>query len=289
MPSDSPPASGAPRAASSSVASSSASSPCSTMSPSWNRIPSAISRHSGVRRRRNSRSMQKCLNSSPCASLMIARASRSGSIDMRCSYQPIASASSVREAQRRAKVRVRPGSSEAGSWYWSNPTATYSQASQPAHQLPEGPVDQLGVIRRLVPPLLAPGVAVVVLDRAGAASELVLFVLAAAALVPLAWLIGEATEQAAHFTGPGIGGFLNASFGNAPELIIALVAISDGLTNVVRASLAGSIVGNLLLVLGFTLLVARPGTVDRTSAFVSLATIAVALVLLLIPSLAGWG
>nr|MBA3364650.1 cation transporter [Actinomycetota bacterium] len=52
------------------------------------------------------------------------------------------------------------------------------------------------------------------------------FVLAAIALVPLAWLIGEATEHAAHHTGPGIGGFLNATFGNAPELIIALLAVN---------------------------------------------------------------
>ena len=68
--------------------------------------PRAISRQSGVRRSRNSRSMQKCLNSSPCASRMIARASRSGSTASRCSYQPIASASSVSDAHRRANVRV---------------------------------------------------------------------------------------------------------------------------------------------------------------------------------------
>ncbi|MFL5841971.1 MAG: hypothetical protein ACJ77Z_16100 [Thermoleophilaceae bacterium] len=111
--------------------------------------------------------------------------------------------------------------------------------------------------------------------------------LAAAALIPLAWLIGEATEQAAHYTGPGIGGLLNASFGNAPELIIALVAVSDGLTNVVRGSLAGSIIGNLLLVLGATLLVARPGKLDRASAYISLGTVAVAVVLLLVPAVAG--
>ena len=74
------------------------------------------------------------------------------------------------------------------------------------------------------------------------------FVLAAIALVPLAWLIGEATEQAAEHTGPGIGGFLNATFGNAPELIIALIAVNDGLPEVVRGSLTGSVVGNLLLV-----------------------------------------
>jgi Ca2+:H+ antiporter len=134
--------------------------------------------------------------------------------------------------------------------------------------------------------VLAPGVFVAVLDRLDVVSDLVLFVLAAAALMPLAWLIGEATEQAARYTGPGIGGLLNASFGNAPELIIALVAVSHGLTNVVRASLAGSIAGNLLLVLGFTLLVAPPGTIDRASAFVSLGTVAAAVLFLLAPALA---
>ena len=82
------------------------------------------------------------------------------------------------------------------------------------------------------------------------AGESLLFVLAASALIPLAWLIGEATEHAGEHTGPGIGGFLNASFGNAPELIIALFAIADGLPNVVRGSLAGSVVSNILLVLG---------------------------------------
>ena len=66
-----------------------------------------------------------------------------------------------------------------------------------------------------------------------------LFVLAALALIPLAFLIGEATEHVAEHTGSGIGGFLNASFGNAPELIIALFAIGDGLPNVVRGTIAG--------------------------------------------------
>jgi Ca2+:H+ antiporter len=130
---------------------------------------------------------------------------------------------------------------------------------------------------------------VVLLDALGVASGFVLFVLAAAALLPLAWLIGEATEQAANHTGPGVGGLLNASFGNAPELIIALVAVSEGLTEVVRASLTGSIVGNLLLVLGFTLLVGRPGTLDRTSAFASLGTVAVAVLLLVVPAAAASG
>ena len=63
------------------------------------------------------------------------------------------------------------------------------------------------------------------------------FTLAAAALIPLAWLIGEATEHASHHTGPGIGGFLNATFGNAPELIIALFAVAEAKFEVVRGSL----------------------------------------------------
>jgi len=104
--------------------------------------------------------------------------------------------------------------------------------------------------RRALLTLLVLGPLVVVLDRLDAAGTVALFVLAATALIPLAWLIGEATENAAHYTGAGFGGFLNATFGNAPELIVALIAVSDGLPNVVRASLVGSIAGNLLLCSG---------------------------------------
>ena len=112
--------------------------------------------------------------------------------------------------------------------------------------------------------------------------------LAAAALVPLAWLIGEATEHAAHHTGPGIGGFLNATFGNAPELIIALFAVNaDDLSEVVRGSLTGIVVGNLLLVLGFSLLAGGRGTLDRQSCFISLGLVALAVLLLLIPAIPG--
>src|SRR4051812_34106404 len=81
------------------------------------------------------------------------------------------------------------------------------------------------------------------------AGETTLFVASALSLIPLAWLIGEATEHAGEHTGPGIGGFLNASFGNAPELIIALLAINQGLPNVVRGSLAGSGAPDNLLLL----------------------------------------
>jgi Ca2+:H+ antiporter len=144
------------------------------------------------------------------------------------------------------------------------------------------------VVRRALLVLLALGPVVVVLDRVGAAGKPTLFPLAALALIPLAWLIAEATGQAASHTGAGIGGFLNASFGNAPELIIALVAISHGLTDVVRASLTGSVVGNLLLVFGFVLLVGGRGTVDRTSGFVSLATVLFALLLFLVPAVPGF-
>lgn len=111
------------------------------------------------------------------------------------------------------------------------------------------------------------------------------FVLAAAALIPLAWLIGEATEHAAHHTGPGIGGFLNATFGNAPELIIALLAVRALEFEVVRGSLTGSVVGNLLLVLGFSLLFGGRGALDRQSTFVSLALVALAVLLFLIPAI----
>ncbi|HEX2434453.1 MAG TPA: calcium/proton exchanger [Gaiellaceae bacterium] len=119
-------------------------------------------------------------------------------------------------------------------------------------------------------------------------SEVVEFILAAVALIPLAWLIGEATEQAAHHTGAGIGGFLNATFGNAPELIIALLALNKGLNEVVRGSLTGSVIGNLLLVLGFSLLFGGRGDLDRESSLISLGLVGLAAVLLAIPSVAGW-
>src|SRR6266567_1818491 len=93
-----------------------------------------------------------------------------------------------------------------------------------------------------------------VLAEALHASPLVTFVLAALGLVPLAGLIGLATEVLAERLGHGIGGLLNATFGNAAEIIIGLTALAAGLPEVVRASLAGSIIGNALLVLGTAML-----------------------------------
>ena len=106
---------------------------------------------------------------------------------------------------------------------------------------------------------------------------------------PLAWLIGEATEHAGEHTGPRIGGLLNASFGNAPEVIIALIAVADNLPDVVRGSMAGSIVSNILLVLGAGLLVGKDNArLDRKSLLGQLGLVFIAVGLLLIPSIPGW-
>src|SRR6201747_1042946 len=85
-------------------------------------------------------------------------------------------------------------------------------------------------------------------------SHSLIFVSACLAIVPLAGWLGHATEQLAAHTGEGIGGLLNATFGNAAELIIAIMAIRKGLYPVVKASLTGSIIGNILLVLGASVL-----------------------------------
>ena len=83
---------------------------------------------------------------------------------------------------------------------------------------------------------------------------LLVFVASALAILPLAGWMGRATEQLAERMGEGVGGLLNATFGNAAELIIALAALRAGLHDVVKASIAGSIVGNILLVLGAAML-----------------------------------
>ncbi|MBD2196794.1 MULTISPECIES: calcium/proton exchanger [Calothrix] len=84
--------------------------------------------------------------------------------------------------------------------------------------------------------------------------ELVVFITAGLAILPLAAWMGTATEEIAVVVGPSLGGLLNATFGNATELIIALVALNAGFVNVVKASITGSIIGNLLLVMGLSML-----------------------------------
>lgn len=84
-------------------------------------------------------------------------------------------------------------------------------------------------------------------------NDVALFIVAGIAIIPLAGLMGKATEHLSAHVGEGVGGLLNATFGNAAELIIALMALQKGLVGVVKASITGSIIGNLLLVLGLAL------------------------------------
>ena len=85
-------------------------------------------------------------------------------------------------------------------------------------------------------------------------NETFLFVVTCAAIIPLAGWMGRATEHLSIRAGHGVGGLLNATFGNAAELIIALIALSKGYIDVVKASITGSIIGNILLVLGASIL-----------------------------------
>jgi Ca2+:H+ antiporter len=144
------------------------------------------------------------------------------------------------------------------------------------------------VARNLLWASLALAPVVFLLNWVVGAGDVLLFALSAAALIPLAWLIGEATEHAGEHTGPGIGGFLNATFGNAPELIIALLAVNQGLPNVVRGSLAGSVASNILLVLGAALYLGREARIDRRSLLLQLGLVAFATLAFFIPSIPGW-
>ena len=86
-------------------------------------------------------------------------------------------------------------------------------------------------------------------------SPTIMFILAALSIIPLAGIMGEGTEEISFYTGPKIGGFLNATFGNATELIISFFALQSGLFEVVKSSIAGSIIGNILLVLGASMFI----------------------------------
>jgi Ca2+:H+ antiporter len=120
--------------------------------------------------------------------------------------------------------------------------------------------------------------------RVAGAGSVPLFLTAVAALIPLAWAIGSLTEQLAERAGAAVAALLNATLGNAPELIIALVAIAQGLPQVVQASLAGSVAANVLLVLGLALLVRRGGSVATPPAPTALALIALAAIAFAVPS-----
>ncbi len=129
----------------------------------------------------------------------------------------------------------------------------------------------------------------VVLGYAIHAPAVWVFFTACLGVLPLAGYMGEATEHLAHRTGPTIGGLLNATFGNAAELIIAIVALRAGLVELVKASITGSILGNLLLILGLALVAG--GTrqpelrFNRTSAGMSAGMLALSVVALVFPAL----
>lgn len=105
------------------------------------------------------------------------------------------------------------------------------------------------------PYILSLAVPVAVVLEIGHADAVAIFATAAIGLIPAAAIMGRATEELAARSGPGVGGILNVTFGNFPELIIALFALNQGLHEVVKASLVGSVIGNVLLVLGASMLV----------------------------------
>jgi Ca2+:H+ antiporter len=127
------------------------------------------------------------------------------------------------------------------------------------------------------------------LARFGGGSELLIFALSAVAIIPLAGLLGHSTEIVAERLGPQIGGLLNATLGNAAELIITVFALQKGLTELVRASIIGSVLGNILLVMGASMLIGglRHGTqkFDRRTASLNATLMILAFVTLAIPSL----
>jgi len=139
------------------------------------------------------------------------------------------------------------------------------------------------------PYLLVPFIAIaVVVDLAGASAPLVFFA-SALGVIPTAALMGKATEELAARSGPGIGGLLNVTFGNAPELIIAFFALNAGLQEVVKASLVGSILGNTLLVLGASMLIGGLGRerqhFERTAAASQSLMLLLACVALIMPAI----
>jgi Ca2+:H+ antiporter len=121
------------------------------------------------------------------------------------------------------------------------------------------------------------------------AEPVLIFGAAALAVIPCAAVMGEATEAIAAKTGPGIGGLLNVTFGNAPELIIAFFALLEGLQEVVKASIVGSVIGNILLVMGAAMLVGGlprdKQTFSRTAANAQSGMLMLALAALVFPAI----
>ncbi len=132
-----------------------------------------------------------------------------------------------------------------------------------------------------------------ILEFGGIGGHTAVFVVSALALVPLAAILGRATEEVAVYTGPKIGALLNATLGNAAELIITIVALREGLVMVVKASISGSIIGNILAVLGASLLLGglKNGTqkFDPKAAGTNATMMALAVVALIVPAVFALG
>src|SRR3954470_20907154 len=130
------------------------------------------------------------------------------------------------------------------------------------------------------PYLLVPFIPIAIALDVANSNDAVIFACSALGIIPTAALMGRAPEELAARSGPGIGGLLNVTFGNAPELIIALFALGNGLHELVKASLIGSILGNILLVLGASMFVGGLGRdrqfFDRTAASVQSAMLLLA-------------
>src|SRR5215208_5388007 len=139
------------------------------------------------------------------------------------------------------------------------------------------------------PYLLVPFIPIAIVLELAHASATIIFITSALGVIPTAALMGRATEELAARSGPGIGGLLNVTFGNAPELIIAFFALNEGLQEVVKASLIGSILGNVLLVMGAAMLVGglrrERQRFDRTAANVTALMLLLAVVALIAPAI----
>jgi Ca2+:H+ antiporter len=139
------------------------------------------------------------------------------------------------------------------------------------------------------PYLLVPFIPLAIVLDVAHADPIAIFFVSAAGVIPTAALMGRATEELAARSGPGVGGLLNVTFGNAPEIIIALFALQKGLHEVVKASLIGSMLGNILLVLGAAMLVGGLGRdrqyFDRTAASAQSAMLLLAAVALVMPAI----
>jgi Ca2+:H+ antiporter len=139
------------------------------------------------------------------------------------------------------------------------------------------------------PYLLVPFIPIAIALEVAGAGASAIFATSALGVIPTAAMMGRATEELAARSGPGIGGLLNVTFGNAPEIIIALFALNEGLQEVVKASIVGSILGNTLLVLGGAMFVGGLGRerqrFDRTAATAQSAMLLLAATAMAMPAI----